>query len=115
MRLAAFDDRADEDDEIDDPDDRQPKVYIPFGLGIFARLGDAHDIAGGGKNQKELVTPEDEARGAGKGEPRAAGALHDIEARRDQGIAAKGEDDRRRVERAQPPEAGIFDPKIERR
>src|SRR3546814_16396584 len=59
MRFAPLDDRADEDDEIDDPDDRQPQVDIPFGLGIFARFGDAHDVSGRGEHQEELITPED--------------------------------------------------------
>ena len=36
--------RADEDREIGDPDDGQPDVDIPFGLGIFARAGDAEQV-----------------------------------------------------------------------
>src|SRR3546814_21153286 len=65
--------------------------------------------------QEKLIAPEDETGGARKGEPRAAGALHDVKARRDQRIAAKGKDDARGVQRAQPPEAGIFDPEVEHR
>src|SRR3546814_15667327 len=115
MWVTAFDDRADEDDEINDPDDRQPQVDIPFGLGIFARFGDAHDVAGRGEHQKELIAPEDEARGAWKGEPRAAGTLNDIEARRDQRVAAERKNHSGRVQRAQSPEAGKFDAEVERR
>ena len=115
VRFAALDDGADKDRQIGDPDDGQPDVDIPFGLGIFARLGDAHDIAGGGQHDEQLIAPEDEAGDRREGEPRPAGALHDIEAGGDQRIAAKGEDDRRRVQRPQPPEAGIFKPQVEHR
>ncbi len=113
MRLAAAQDRAAEDDKIGDPDDGQPDIDIPFRLGIFARLGDAHDIAGRGQHDEQLVSPEHEPSQRGKGQPRAAGALHDIKARRDQRVAAKGKDHRRCVQRPQSPEAGIFNAKVQ--
>src|SRR3546814_17362002 len=106
MWVTAFDDRADEDDEINDPDDRQPQVDIPFGLGIFARFGDAHDVAGRGEHQKELIAPEDEARGAWKGEPRAAGTLNDIEARSEPRVAADSKNHHARLQRSQRTHAG---------
>src|SRR3546814_18867943 len=58
---------------------------------------------------------EDKTRGAGKGEPRGAVTLNDIEARRDQRVAAERKNHRGRVQRAQSPEAGIFDAEVERR
>src|SRR3546814_18124133 len=58
---------------------------------------------------------EDKTRGAGKGEPRGAVTLNDIEARRDQRVAAERKNRRGRVQRAQSPEAGIFDAEVERR
>ena len=79
MRLAPLGERADEDEEIDDPDDGQPEIHVPFGLGIFLRLGDAEQIAGGGKHDEELIAPEHEPGRPTPREPRAAGALHDIE------------------------------------
>src|SRR3546814_7970505 len=91
------------------------QVDIPFGLGIFSSFDDAHVVAGRGEDQKELIAPEDEARGAWKGEPRAAGTLNDIEARRDQRVAAERKNHRGRVQRAQSHEAGIFDAEVERR
>ena len=69
MRLAAPRERADEDDQIGDPDHRQPQVDVPFGFGIFAALGDAEEIAGRGEHDEQLVTPEDEAGEAREGEP----------------------------------------------
>ena len=48
-------------------------------------------------------------------QPRAAGALDDVKARRDQRIAAEGEDHRRGVERPEAPERRIFEIEVERR
>ena len=45
VRLLAPQQRAEEDDQIGDPDEGQPEVDIPFGLGILAALADAQDIA----------------------------------------------------------------------
>ena len=115
VRLAALGERADEDEEIDDPDDGQPEIDIPFGLGIFLRLGDAEQIAGGGQHDEELVAPEHEPGRPAPREPRAAGALHDIERGGDQRIAAEGEDDGGGVQRPQAAEAGPGQIEIERR
>ena len=99
--------RAEEDQQIGDPDDGQPEVGVPFRLGIFLRLGDAEQIAGAGDDDEEVVAEHDEPGREVAGEPRAAGALHDIERGRDQHVAAEGEDHRRGVQR---PEAAERDP-----
>ena len=106
MRLSPLGERADEDEEVDDPDDGQPQNDVPFGLGIFLGLGDPEQITRGGKHDEELIAPEYEPRRPPPGEPRAARALHHIERARDQDIAAKGEDDGRGVQRPEPAEAG---------
>ena len=106
MRLAALGERADEDEEINHPDDGEPKIDIPFRLGIFLRLGDAHQIAGGGEHDEQLVAPEHEPGSPAPGKTRARRALHHIERARDQSVAAEGEDDGRGVERAQTAKSG---------
>jgi len=115
MRFAALEERADEDREIGDPDDGEPQVDVPFGLGIFTRLGDAQYVAGGGEHDEELVAPEHEAGETRQRKAGAAGALHDVEARRDERVAAEREDYRRRVQRPQPAERGVFKAQIEDR
>ena len=104
VRLPPLQQRADEEAEIGEPDDRQPEVGQPFRLGVFAALRDAHDVAEGGEHDEELVAPEDELGGEAPGQPRAAGALHAVEAGADHRIAAEGEDDAAGVHRAQPAE-----------
>ena len=102
VRLVPPQDRADEHREIGEPDNRQPQIDIPFGLGIFLRLGDAEKVTGRGQHDEQLVTPEHEAGHAGEGQRGAAGALHHVEAGRQQRIAAEGEDHRAGVQRAHP-------------
>ena len=97
---------AEEDQQIDDPDDGQPEVGVPFGLGVFLALGDAEQVAGAGDDDEEVVAEDDEPGREVAGQPRAAGALHDVERRRDQHVAAEGEDHRRGVQRAQAAEIG---------
>ena len=46
--------------EIGDPDDGQPEVDVPFGLGVFRDWVMPSEIAGGGQHDEELVAPEDE-------------------------------------------------------
>lgn len=82
-----------------DPDDGQPEIGIPFGLGIFPGLGNPHEIAGAGNDDEQVVAPENEPRPHTPGNARAAGALHDIEAGGEQHIAAEGEDDGGGMER----------------
>src|ERR1035437_9952468 len=75
-------------------------------IGAFLRLSDAEQIAGAGNENEKIVAEHDEPGRKVAGEPRAAGALHDIERRADQYVAAEGEDHRRGVQRTQPPEGG---------
>jgi hypothetical protein len=80
MRLPALHDRADEGQQIDHPDDRQPQVDVPFRLGVFLALGDAQNIARRRQNDEYLVADEQEIgdqRTAPQG--RAAGALNDVQ------------------------------------
>ncbi len=114
MGLFPSHDRAGEDHEIDHPDDGQPKIDIPFGLCIFAGLGDAEDVAGGGEHDEDLVAPEQErgeCRAAEK--RRTAGALNHVKRRGDQGVAAEREDRGRGMNRAKAAEGGIFQAEIE--
>ena len=90
--------------QVGDPHDGQPQIHVPFRLGVFLRLGDAEEIAGRGEHDEDLVAPEDEPGELAAEEPRAGRALHDVEARRDQRVAAEGEDHRGGVERAEPAE-----------
>ena len=107
MRFVALEQRGDEHREIGDPHDRQPQVDVPFRLGIFLRLGDTQQVAGRGEHDKQLVAPEHEPGEAGQRQLRAAGALDDVEAGRQQCVAAEGEDHRRGVQRAQPSEIEV--------
>src|SRR3546814_310170 len=116
MRLLALHQCADEDDEIDHPDDGQPQIGVPFRLGIFAALGDAGEIAGGGQDDEQLIAEEQEPAGGGAAEQAGtAGALDDKDRGADQGIAAEGEDRRRGVQRAQPAEGRPFKMHVEQR
>ena len=101
--------------QIGDPDERQPDIDIPLGLGIFAGLGDAEQIARGGEDDEELVAPEHEPGEIAESEPRPAGALDDIEAGGDQSVAAKSKDDRRGMQRPQTAEIGPWQVEIEHR
>ena len=115
MRLGALQDGAHEHHQIGDPHDGQPQVHIPFRLGIFARLGDAEHIAGGRQHDEQLIAPENEPGEIAIGQPRPAGALHHVKARRQQRIAAKGEDHGRGVQRPQPPEGGELQIEVQQR
>lgn len=107
MRLPAHEDRAEEGDEIGDPDDRQPEIDIPFRLGVFAALGDAEQVAGCRQYDEELIAPEYEPAEIAAEETCTAGALDDIKRGGDQRVAAEGEDDGRGVER---PHAAEIEP-----
>ncbi len=104
MRLLAAEDRAEEHQQIGDPDDRQPEVGVPLGLGVFLAFGDAEQIARAGDHDEEVVAEHHEPRREIARQPRAAGALHDIERGRQQHVAAEGEDHGRGVQRTQAPE-----------
>ena len=104
MRLLAPHQRREEHQEIDDPDDRQPEVGVPFGFGIFLAVGNSEEIAGAGDDDEEIVAEHHEPRRELARETRAAGALHDVERSREQDVAAEGEDHRRGVQRTQSAE-----------
>ncbi len=104
MRLLALPDRAQEDQQIGHPDNGQPEVGIPFRLGILLGLGHPDHIAGCGDGDEELVAPEHEPGPHAASEPRAAGALDDIEAGGDKDVAAERKDHRAGVQRAQASE-----------
>src|SRR5690606_21508102 len=94
VRFFALQDRAEEDEEIGQPDNGQPNVDVPFGLRIFAALGDAKQVARGRHDDEELVAPEYEPGEIAAKETGAAGALDYIEGGGDERVAAEGEDDR---------------------
>ena len=107
--------RAQEHQQIGDPDDGQPQIGIPFRLGIFLRLGDAEQIAGAGDHDEEVVAEHHEPGRELAGEAGPAGPLHHVERGRDQHVAAEGEDHRRGVQR---PDAAEIEPgqiEVERR
>src|SRR5215212_8542823 len=91
MGLPALEQRAEEHQEIGDPNEGEPDINVPLGLRVFARFGYTQEVAGGGKHDEKLVAPEHEPGEVAKGKARAAGALNDIETGGDQRIAAKGE------------------------
>ena len=107
MRLGSTRQSADEDDEIRDPDNRQPQIHIPLGLGIFAALRDAKKITRSRENDKQLVAPEYEPSERREGKLGAARALHHVETAGDKDIAAKSENHCRRMQRPHPPEVEI--------
>ena len=78
------------------------------GSAYSLRLRDAEQIAGAGDHDEEIVAEHDEPRRDVAGEPRAAGALHDIERGGEQHVAAEREDHRRGVQR---PHAAERDPR----
>ena len=115
VRFLALEQRAHEDRQIGHPDDGEPDVDIPLRLGIFLGLGYAHQIAGGGQDDEQLVAPEYEPGQVAERQAGAAGALQDVEAGADQRIAAEGKDHRRRVQWAQAAEIGDWPVEIEDR
>jgi hypothetical protein len=100
----ALDQRAEEQDEVGDPDDGEPEIGVPLRLGIFPAFGNAEQIAGRRHHDEDLVAPEHEPGEALRKEPRPAGPLHHVKARRHQGRAAEGEDHGRGVKRPHAPE-----------
>ena len=109
-----FAQRAEEDEQIDDPDDRQPQVDVPLGLGVLLALGDAEQVARAGEHDEELIAPEHEPGRPAAGEARVAGALHDVERGGEQHVAAEGEDHGRGVQRPQAAEVGPGQVEVER-
>ena len=105
VRLLAASQRAQIEDEIGDPHDIQPDIGIPFRLGIFLRLRNAHQVAGCGDDAEQVVAKQDEPRGQLVRQARTRGSLHHIEGRGDQRIAAEAEDHAGGVHRTEAAEA----------
>ena len=104
MGFLAAEYRGDEHQQINDPDDGQPEIRVPLRLGIFLAFGDAEQIAGAGDDNEEVVAEHDEPRRQVPRQARATGALHDVERRCEQHIAAESKDHRRGVKRTQAAE-----------
>ena len=60
VRFLAAGERAKEEQQIGHPDDDQPEVGIPFGLGIFLALADAHEIAADREQAEQVVAEQHE-------------------------------------------------------
>ena len=104
VRLFTFDDRSEEDQQVCDPNDSQPKVNVPFRLCVFFRLGCAHQVACCGQNDEQVVTPEHEPREVAAPKTSSRSALNDVERCRDQRITTKCENNCRGVQRTQATE-----------
>ena len=106
VRLLPARDRPDIEDEVGDPDDDQPEVGVPLGLGVLLGLGDAHQIARDGQHAEKIVAEKHEPWAELARQPGPRGALDDVERGRNQRVAAEAEDHARRVRRPKPSEAG---------
>src|SRR3546814_15528745 len=105
MRLFALDQRTHIGDEVNDPDQRQPEIDIPFRLGVFLALGDTEDIAKRSQNDEKLVAEEQEpADGPAAEQPRPAGPLPNKKRRTTQGVPPEAENGSPGVDRHSPPE-----------
>src|SRR4051812_11517360 len=113
VRFLALHQRHQENEKIGHPDNRQPKVGVPFGFGVFLGLGYSEKIASAGYDYKEVIAKNDKPwrKVAGEAYPRSL--LDDVERSRDQHIAAEGEDHRRRVQGPEPAKAGPGQIKIQ--
>ena len=58
MRFFAAYDGATKSDQVDNPNQCQPQIHIPFRFGIFLALRDAQHIAKCRHDNEELVAPE---------------------------------------------------------
>ena len=115
VRFRPLQQRGHKHRQIGDPDPGEPQIDVPFRFSILLALRNAQKVASGRQNDEQLVSPEHEGRQARQRKPRAAGALDYVERSRDQRVAAEREDDRRCVQRPQPPEIDPLQPEIELR
>ena len=106
MRFLAAREGRHENQKIGHPDECEPDIHVPFRLGIFLGLRDPEEISGCGEDEEQLVAPEHEPRRDIAGETGPAGTLYNVERRRNKYIAAKSENNRRCMKRAQPAEIG---------
>ncbi|MNL53331.1 hypothetical protein D3C87_1765670 [compost metagenome] len=81
--------RANVEDQVGDPDDHQPDIGIPFGLGIFLGLGHAEKIARHGNQTEEVETEQHKPGRELPCKTGARGSLNHMVGRRDQCIAAE--------------------------
>jgi len=105
VRFLAAGERTQIENQIGDPDDDQPDVGVPFWLGIFLRLRDAHEVTADGEHAEEIVADEHEPGTELVRQARAPRPLHDVERGGDQRIATEAKDDAGGVHRPQPSEA----------
>src|SRR3954447_1826481 len=116
MRLLALQDRTQENNQVGNPDDRQPQVDVPLRFGVLLALAIAHYIAERGHHNEELVAPEHEVRQRLAAEQACpAGALHDPERGSDQRCTTEGEDSGRGAHRTEAAEIDEGQAKIEGR
>ena len=106
VRFLALHERDQEHQQIGHPDDGQPQVGVPFGLGVFLALGYPEQVAGARDQDEEIVAKHHEPRRQIAGEAHSARLLDDVERGGEQHVAAEGEDHRRSVQRPQPAETG---------
>jgi len=97
-------DGAEEHDGVEHPDHGDQQVYGPLQFGVLLAGGQTQWQGDDGPHDNQLPAPECDSSQFVGDEPRLAGALYDIVGRGKQGAAAKREDYRVGVQRAQPAE-----------
>ncbi len=115
VRLAPAPQGAQENQQVNHPDQGQPKVGVPFRLGVLLALGHAEHVARGRDDDEQVVTQKDEPGRQLARQPGPAGPLHHEERGGEKHVAAEGEDDRRCVQRPQAAEVGPGEVEIEDR
>ena len=81
-------------EQIGDPNYRQPKIRIPLRLRIFLRLRNADKITGRCNGDEELETPEHKPWRDAAEQARPTGSLHDVKRGCDQDVPTKCENNR---------------------
>ena len=89
VRFLALHQRHQEHQQISHPNDRQPQIGIPFGLGVFLRLRYPKQVAGASNENEEIIAEDDKPGRKIAGETNPAGFLNDVERRCDQHVAAE--------------------------
>ncbi len=106
VRFLAFPQRPQEQQQVEDPDNGQPEIGVPFRFRVFLALGDTEHIPGTGENDENVVTQDHEPGQDLARHAHTARPLNDIHGRRQQYVAAEGENHRRCVQGTQPAEIG---------
>ncbi len=94
-------DRAEENEGVGNPDQRDQNVDRPFEFGVFLTLGDTQRQRDRRQQNDDLPTPESEGNQRTAPKTHVTGALDSPVGRCEQGAAAKREDDRVGVQRTQ--------------